>query len=562
MPPPPPRSAADLAKAALRRLAIDQLEPTPDHYARAYALEAGGAAPAAVSPSVGEPVPLADWIERIVRGLERGGRQWTAARKKDSLQRVLDASRSDTTRLQQRLGQLIGNWDRDTPDSSLAELDDSLAAAPAVAVAVSDAAAIEPLVLQLPGAGAGPATVREIRAGEQAWPPLVDRLGRSVQTALPADDDQATVLAGELAALTRRLADDGAGPADAQALADLCARADLVLQHRHHLMGLLGQLCEELSGSLGELAENDSWARGQCDAMRLKIEEGLTARGVKAVSEMLRSTRVRQGRLRAEREQARDALKGFIHHLLSELDELGQHTGRFHDSVGRYAEVIEKADTLESLADVVREMVTESRTVEGLVGQAQQRLQQELARATELNERVQALESELKRLSDEVSTDQLTQVANRRGLLSSFEVERARQSRDGSELCVALLDVDNFKRLNDELGHGAGDEALKSLAALVARTLRPTDLVARYGGEEFVLLLPGTPLPEARQVLDRLQRALTGGLFMHENRQVFVTFSAGVTVYRPGEALEAALDRADQALYQAKRTGKNRSCCA
>ena len=127
---------------------------------------------------------------------------------------------------------------------------------------------------------------------------------------------------------------------------------------------------------------------------------------------------------------------------------------------------------------------------------------------------------------------------------------------------MGLLDIDNFKRLNDELGHTAGDEALKSLAALVSSTLRPSDHVARYGGEEFVVLLPDTPVDEGQQILTRLQRALTGGLFMHENKQVFVTFSAGVTAYRAGERLEDALERADQALYEAKRTGKNRTCAA
>jgi diguanylate cyclase len=102
--------------------------------------------------------------------------------------------------------------------------------------------------------------------------------------------------------------------------------------------------------------------------------------------------------------------------------------------------------------------------------------------------------------------------------------------------------------------------ALKSLAAIVSKTLRPTDLVARYGGEEFVVLLPNTPLEEGEQILTRLQRSLTGGLFMHEQRQVFVTFSAGITAYRPGERIEVALERADEALYEAKRTGKNRTC--
>jgi diguanylate cyclase len=333
-----------------------------------------------------------------------------------------------------------------------------------------------------------------------------------------------------------------------------------VLQHRHHLLDRLGGLCRELTESLSDLAEDDSWAQGQCEAMRVKIDEGLTARGVKSVSELLHVTRARQGHLRLERQRARDALKTLIGRMLSELDELGSQTGRFHQSVGRYADVIEKADTLESLTGVVREMVEESRTVQALVAQTQQRLHDEHTRASGLTQRVNELESELRRLSEEVSTDQLTQIANRRGLLQAFEAERSRVERTGNSLCIGLLDIDNFKRLNDELGHGVGDEALKSLAAVVSRTLRPTDVTARYGGEEFVVLLPDTPVEEGQLILTRLQRSLSGGLFMHEDRQIFVTFSAGVTAYRLGERIEEALERADQALYEAKRTGKNRTC--
>jgi diguanylate cyclase len=207
-------------------------------------------------------------------------------------------------------------------------------------------------------------------------------------------------------------------------------------------------------------------------------------------------------------------------------------------------------------------MVEESRTVQALVAQTQQRLQDEHAKATDLTQRVGELESELRRLSDEVSTDQLTQIANRRGLLQAFDAERSRMERGGSSLSIGLLDIDNFKRLNDELGHSVGDVALKSLAAVVSKSLRPTDKVARYGGEEFVMLLPDTPVDEGQQILTRLQRSLSGGLFMHEQKQIFVTFSAGVTTYREGERIEDALERADQALYEAKRTGKNRTCVA
>jgi diguanylate cyclase len=95
---------------------------------------------------------------------------------------------------------------------------------------------------------------------------------------------------------------------------------------------------------------------------------------------------------------------------------------------------------------------------------------------------------------------------------------------------------------------------------VVRERLRPADHLARFGGEEFVVLMPATPVAEAQQALTRLQRSLTASLFMHDQKEVFVTFSAGVTDWRPGEALEGTLERADEALYEAKRTGKNRTC--
>ena len=237
-------------------------------------------------------------------------------------------------------------------------------------------------------------------------------------------------------------------------------------------------------------------------------------------------------------------------------------TGRFQESVGRHADVVESADSLESLAGAVRRMVAESRAMHEMVGQTQQRLQAEHGRVAELAERVRMLEDELRQLSDEVSTDPLTQIANRRGLQQMFEAESARAERNGVPIAIALLDIDNFKKLNDRLGHGAGDQALKALAERVKQQLRPADAVARYGGEEFVVMLPDATIEQGREVLTRMQRALTAALFMHDEEQVFVTFSAGLTLYRRGESIEQALDRADEALYEAKRTGKNRTCVA
>jgi diguanylate cyclase len=538
---------AQLAKAALRRLAVERLEPTPENYERAFRHEAGEVADSSEA--------LATLIERIIRGIERGGHNWTPARRKEGIQRVLAGGRGDPRRLQQRLSQLVNSWESDTAATAVA-----LPEAPAV-VATRPApldAAPEHAEAAAPAAALAIAEAQAEPA--LAWQRVARTLGEALQQALPAHEGANRDLASELAQLIDRMQGEGATTSLADATESLAHRAQRVLQHRHHLFDQLGKLCSELTASLTDLAEDGSWVKGQCEAMQAKIDEGLSARGVRAVSDMLHHARKQHSEVRGEREKARDALKSLMTQMLAELGELGSKTGNFHESVGRYAAVIEESDSLESLTGVVREMVAESRAVQSLVQHTQERLQEEHSKATDLTQRVTELEDEMKRLSDEVSTDQLTQIANRRGLMQAFEIERARLERNGGNLSIGLLDIDNFKKLNDELGHSAGDEALKSLAAIVSKTLRPTDRIARYGGEEFVVLLPETPADEGEQVLTRLQRSLTGGLFMHKDKQIFVTFSAGVTSYRLAERIEDSLERADQALYEAKRTGKNRTC--
>jgi diguanylate cyclase len=549
---------AQLAKAALLRLSREQLEPTPENYARAYALEAGTEPPPVQDRPEGRSDSSGEaWsanLSKMLRGLERGSKNWTVARKKDAVLRVLEANRSDAQRLQHRLSQLVNSWDAASGDDA----DDKVEALDTPSAFLTPEEARTSLL----------GALDEAPAAVGAWPEIGDELQGTVRHAVMHPNNRAQALGAELDLALEGLRRDGATPERARQVQALCARARHLLDHRQHLFTELGQLCRELAGSLVDLAEDDSWARGQAEAMSAAIEQGLGGRGVRSVSELLAATRERQAALREERGRARDALKHLIQQMLAELGELGQHTDRFQTSVGRYADAIEKADSLQSLAGTVREMVQESRSVRELVQQTQSRLSLSHGQTAELSAKVQALEDELRQLSSEVQTDQLTQIANRRGLIKAFEQEQAKTERnresstEPSPLALALLDIDNFKKLNDTLGHAAGDEALKSLAARVSGLLRPGDMVARYGGEEFVLLLPATPIDEAQQVLARLQRSLSASLFTHEEKEVFVTFSAGVTLYRVGETLEAALDRADVALYEAKHTGKNRACVA
>jgi len=511
-------NSAQIAKATLQRLATSRQEPTPENYLKAW-IESGGivigqGTPAA--PSAGEPAPWGSLIEQLLRGLDRGGRQWTRARRKEGVQRVLAGSRADANRLRERLAQLVASWEHDTGDVPVDALADA-AAAPTL------------------GAAAEADLLATVRAG------------------LPADEAQARALDAALAAR--------AEPA-------VTAEVRALFVRRHQLTTELARLVREMTDSLTELAEDESWAQGQVQTLREHLgsaEQAPSVRGVRAAGALLVQARRSQQGLKGERDRAREALRALVASLVAELEALGGPTGptrRFGDELARYTERLEQAPGPEALSALVHDMLASTRTVQSDVADAGARIAAGQAQAQALATRVHQLEHELKRLSDEASTDALTQVANRRGLQAAFEREVARAQREKLPLAVGLIDLDNFKKLNDSLGHTAGDVALKTLAAKACATLRPGDHVARFGGEEFVVLLPDTGSDAALQALARLQRALSMSLFLHEGREVFVTFSAGVTMWRAGEALDDAIERADGALFEAKRTGKNRTCSA
>lgn len=167
----------------------------------------------------------------------------------------------------------------------------------------------------------------------------------------------------------------------------------------------------------------------------------------------------------------------------------------------------------------------------------------------------------LARLKELATRDALTGLTNRRHMLTLMEDECKRQGRNGAGFCVALLDVDWFKKINDRFGHPMGDEVLRQLAALAPQALRTSDVMARWGGEEFLILMPDTDLEGALLGLARLRAHLDTrwGLQAADGSWHQATCSAGVTLYRPGENLTATLERADKALYAAKSNGRDQA---
>ena len=169
----------------------------------------------------------------------------------------------------------------------------------------------------------------------------------------------------------------------------------------------------------------------------------------------------------------------------------------------------------------------------------------------------------LEQLQDLATHDALTGLINRRHMLDALTEELKRQSRTGHAFCLAMLDIDHFKRINDGWGHQAGDAVLAGFARDATSTLRKSDQLARWGGEEFLLLMPETRIDEAEIGLSRIREKLKA----HDWQGVLtpgeqVTISFGAAEFVPGEPLERTLARADEALYCAKTAGRDRVVCA
>jgi diguanylate cyclase (GGDEF)-like protein len=170
----------------------------------------------------------------------------------------------------------------------------------------------------------------------------------------------------------------------------------------------------------------------------------------------------------------------------------------------------------------------------------------------------QALQEALHRIRELAIRDSLTGLYNRRYMLELLNTEKHRSNRSARIFCIAMLDVDHFKLVNDQHGHAVGDQVLSALAAVITSGLRETDVVARWGGEEFLVMFTDTDCQTAERVLSRIQQTLAQTEMANEVPGLRVRFSAGITAYQRDELLTRTLDRADRALYEAKAAGRNR----
>ncbi|HEC20789.1 MAG TPA: diguanylate cyclase [Gammaproteobacteria bacterium] len=253
--------------------------------------------------------------------------------------------------------------------------------------------------------------------------------------------------------------------------------------------------------------------------------------------------------------EVRRALSTIIDSTRGSLEKVGNESQIYQENLGVAAKQLGGAGGGD-VVDVVTQLIDETVRMQ----KASRELQEELAQT---NQDLSKLRSEFKRVREESLVDPLTGVQNRRAFDASLETAFNQAQQSSEPLCLLMVDIDHFKKVNDTYGHVVGDAVLKLVARAINDTVRGGDVLARYGGEEFILLLPDTPLEGAERVADNICNVVRNQIMdrSHVGKDIGrVTVSVGVALFCQKESAEAFVARADTALYRAKQSGRNRVC--
>ena len=501
--------------------------------------------------SAAEPPNWSGLIRDLLLQVERSHAGITPAKKRESLDHVLNASASPEN-LFNRLQSLTRSWSQGADNESA-----SLVDAPVTEEAT-------PVTEE-----AKPVSKKESASTNADAAPLGSELQDLIAQLLENTIHILLVDTPELATEAETLAQEVRAARKPEEITAFTAhmkkftyRLQFVAEDQAELKGALLHLLNLIIQNINELVLDDNWLQGQISVVLDIVSQPLNLRRLDDVERRLKEVIYKQGNLKKSLNDARDKLKTMLATFVDRLASFSDSTGGYHDKIEQCAEKISQAKDITELSDVLDEVMRETRVIQLDAQRSRDELRDMRLRVDEAEHEVNRLQTELSQASEMVRHDPLTGALNRKGMDEALEREVARALRHEGMLSVALLDIDNFKKLNDSLGHDAGDAALVHLARVVRETIRPQDTLARYGGEEFVILLPDTALDDGVKAMTRLQRELTKKFFLHRNEKILITFSCGVAELNTGEQPAEAVKRADSAMYLAKRAGKNRVVAA
>lgn len=566
-----PPNPAEIASKVLKTLVANKMPPTPENYSRLYAQFGDSPMPevaceVAVASSSGTPVgrPALAWsslIRELLRQVELPHKGITLSRKKDGVDTVLVRFGNNPELLYEKLQNLIRSWGGAGSPSpvverervvevvrpatteatrgsltSLASPDEQAMLVPASPLSTSTSlVTVDPVVM----AHLRDLLAQTLESNKVLQPELSEEIDRLVtQVRVAEDGGQVTDVAKQLRYFWVKMELRGGDKVKIQ----------------EGLLSLLRLLVE----NVGELVADDKWLHGQISILRDVMGQPLDKRNIAEAEKNLREALVKQSSLKESLTDAKETLKSLMTSFIDRMGQMSESTEEYHTKIESYNQKIGKADNLTELGHILQDLMHDTRVIQASTMRSHEDLVVARQRADAAGERIRHLEQELEQVSELVREDQLTGTLNRRGMEDMLQREITRSDRTQSPLCIALLDIDNFKLFNDLLGHQAGDQALMHVSDTIKGALRPTDAVARYGGEEFLVVLPATSLNEGADILQRLQRLLAQKLFVYNGEEIIITFSAGVVLRGPQESAEEAVGRADQAMYRAKQAGKNR----
>jgi diguanylate cyclase len=586
---------ADIARQTLIQLAKNSLPPTPENYAASYKEIAGSKA--IDEPSVNktlhkvlvdvskkspqfEPIERAintavkkqNWTElekqfkqlfsgdsnnnatsdvnwatlirTLLKQLETSHKGITLSRKKEGLSRVLTNFAKKPEVLAEKVQALMRSWGNDVSSVEAQIASDEL----------SQTQEINPETEKS-------ATTNAPGKRDDSAEKLRDMMVRTLDLALiPMLDNKSEHYkkAENLLQQLRQLNAEQTLEKSAQDLKGILLAIETERDNQQDINESLVNLLKLIAQSMSELIGEDKWLKGQIDIVNDVLNKPMSINNLQNADSSLKELIHKQSSLRPAMQDAKDLLKQMAAIFITRLVEVTESTDEYHHKIESHQTKLSSIDGIDELNSVLQSVLDDTRTIGLTVQRTREEFNDSQTKVNQAEQKIQELTSVLEYINEVANEDYLTGTLNRRGMEEALEREFSRADRHNTDLSIAMMDIDHFKKLNDSLGHSTGDEALAHFAQVIKEVKRTTDVLARYGGEEFIIILPNTMQDDAIKVIERVQRKLTKNFFMHSDERVVITFSAGVAQRISNELPEDVIPRADAALYEAKNSGRNR----
>jgi diguanylate cyclase len=504
-------------------------------------------------PSAVAGVEEANWsvvIRNLLKQLEVSHKGVTLSRKKEGLSKVLVNFASDSDVLAQKIQSLISSWGLSGTADAVTSLDAAIEV-PAVTTGNPPQANNDSPQQSISNTSTSVLNSTQwrdmlLRAFELVIIPNLEAVPKIHQKAV------------NLLSRMRKASNEQSLIICAADLKSILLSLEMQRDQQSRIHESLLQLLRLVLSSMGEMVQNeDQWLYAQTTVISDIVSKPVSLNTLYDAESSLKELVYKQSQIKPALTEAKDTLKKMVTTFVDRLVEMTESTSDYHDKIEAYQQKIATTDNIGELNVLLNSILDDTRSIGLTVQRTRDEFMNSQKQAIAAEKRIQELTAELDYIGQVAHQDYLTGALNRRGMDEAIEREFNRADRHNTALCIAMLDIDHFKKLNDTLGHATGDEALTHLVKVLKDVLRTTDVLARYGGEEFIIILPDTPQDEAVKVITRVQRELTKNFFMYNNERVLITFSAGVAERVLNEAPQALIPRADAALYKAKHSGRN-----